>query len=292
MNASHVELSRSLIHEAGIGSRLRHIEAIGGGSINSAYKLVTETGSFFLKVNSATSLPGLFKHEVAGLQTLAATELFRTPKVIQTGESGHHQYLLMEWIEEQEPGKYFWSTFGEALAALHSKTGERFGADTNNYMGAVPQDNTGTEDWVTFFRDRRLAPLISKLLQKGLLENNEATSIEVIYPRLTEVFESDCRPSLLHGDLWSGNFIPAARDQAVLIDPAVYYGNPAMDLGLTTLFGGFPQRFYEAYNSASPLPTNANEQWEVANLYPLLIHMLLFGRSYFSQVRSTIQQFA
>jgi len=292
MNASHVELSRSLIGEAGIGSRLLQIEAVGGGSINSAYKLVTEDGSFFLKVNSATTLPGLFKFEVAGLQTLAATELFRTPNVIQTGERGHHQYLLMEWIEEKEPGRNFWSSFGESLAALHSRTAERFGADTDNYMGAVPQDNTATVGWINFFRDRRLAPLISRLLQKGLLENHEAASVETIYPRLPEIFESNCRPSLLHGDLWSGNFIPAAEDRAVLIDPAVYYGHPAIDLGLTTLFGGFPQRFYEGYNSASPLPANAKEQWAVANLYPLLIHMLLFGRSYFSQVRSTVQQFA
>jgi fructosamine-3-kinase len=159
-----------------------------------------------------------------------------------------------------------------------------FGLGHNNYIGSLPQSNTPSADWTSFFINQRLQPQLKLSVDQGLLDPSAVRKFEALYQVLPEIFAEDRSsqpfghpPGLLHGDLWSGNILCDENSQPVLIDPAVYYGHPGMDLAMTTLFGGFGPGFYEAYNHHYPFSANYRQQWEICNLYPLLVHLNLFG---------------
>jgi protein-ribulosamine 3-kinase len=200
--------------------------------------------------------------------------------------------LLQEWIYEGERTETFWKEFGKQLAALHKCCNTQYGWEEDNYMGSIPQTNTYNSIWVEFFTFQRLEPLIKQSVDKGLLSTNGVKLFEQLYKKMPELFDLLETPSFLHGDLWSGNFMCNSDSQPVLIDPACYYGHRSMDLAMTTLFGGFYSTFYEAYNYHYHIPSNHQEQWSICNLYPLLIHLLLFCKSYLPQIQNTLQQFA
>lgn len=263
--------------------------AVSGGGINEVYRIAAPDGrAYCCKLNSATKFPHLFESEAASLQQLRI--YFRTPAVVGWGQKEATQVLLLQWVETTSPTPAFWKRFGKALAAMHAAEGPYFGAAANNYMGAVPQRNEPLMDWASFFSQRRLLPLAKQCLNKNLLGNNEMQQVERICLLLPQLFEP-ITPRLLHGDLWSGNFLCDTQQMPVLIDPATYFGHPAVDLAMTTLFGGFDTLFYEAYQHYAPLPENHKDQWAVCNLYPLLIHLLLFGDSYLHSIRRILQRF-
>ena len=210
--------------------------------------------------------------------------------VIDCFEEEDTQILLLEWVTPGERTDAFWKRFGESLAALHTLSSDEFGWHENNYMGSVPQSNHPHKTWTEFFTQERVAPMIRRCFEQRLLSKPHLKQFQNLEWRLNEIFEEE-GPSLLHGDLWSGNFICNGQSQPVLIDPAVYYGHRSTDLAMTTLFGGFRQPFYEAYNHCFPLPYNYKEQWAVCNLYPLLIHLYLFGSGYLSQIEETLKRF-
>ncbi len=265
---------------------------VGGGSINECYSIHHENRIYFCKINSATKFPQLFHSETKGLELLASMQVIKTPVVIDCFESGNRQFLLLEWLTEGERTKKFWSSFGTELAMLHQKKHELFGLEANNYMGSVEQLNGWSPQWIDFFIRSRLEPLKEKCLSAGLLSSRHINDLNHFYSRLHQIFDPLQKASVVHGDLWSGNFICNTNSQAVLIDPAAYYGHPSVDLGMSRLFGGFDPVFYDAYHYHSPFPGNYEEQWKACNLYPLMIHLLLFGRSYLPQIESTLQQFA
>lgn len=273
-----------------LGSQTLTLEPIGGGSINKAFKVSTPSRDLFCKVNSATKFPHLFNKEALGLALLAKYGIIQTPMVINTFVTTSHQVLLLEWIEATTPTPVCFKRFGEQLAALHAQTQESFGLDTDNYMGSVPQVNTKQRDWPTFFIQQRLEPLVQQCHTLRLLNARQVAHFQRLYQRIPTIFSQES-PSLLHGDLWSGNFMCTPDQQPVLIDPAVYFGHRSIDLGMTTLFGGFGKDFYEAYHYHYPFPGNYQEQWAVSNLYPLLIHLLLFGKSYLSSIERTLNDF-
>jgi len=200
------------------------------------------------------------------------------------------QLLILAWIQSGEKNNLFWKKFGEQLAALHYCSSDYFGLEYDNYMGSVPQLNTKQSRWVDFFIHQRLQPLVEKCLEKKLLYAEHISLFEKLYTQLPNIFNSE-PPALLHGDLWSGNYMCNAASEPVLIDPAIYYGHRSVDLGMTTLFGGFRPAFYEAYHYYHPFPKNYTEQWEISNLYPLLIHLLLFGTGYLSPINKTLKAF-
>jgi protein-ribulosamine 3-kinase len=277
-----------LCHTLGVKSI--HLEEVSGGSINRTFKLSTDGRTLFCKINSATKFPHLFKKEAEGLQLLGKYRPVKTPTVIDLIETNAFQILLLEWIESGIPTRAFWKSFGEGLATLHTHTNYFYGLDTDNYMGSVPQQNTAASNWSTFFCQRRLEPLIQKSLAQHLLDTRHVTHFQKLYTRLPAIFDEQ-PPALLHGDLWSGNFMCTSNKQPALIDPAIYYGHPSIDLAMTTLFGGFNNTFYEAYQYHAPFPANYKEQWKVCNLYPLLIHLLLFGKTYLSSIERTLNDF-
>lgn len=265
--------------------------SVGGGCINETYRIRFGNQQFFCKINSAVKFPHLFLKEANGLRLIGKQNLVKVPKVIDYSETNGQQVLLLEWINEGDRTEGFWKKFGEQLAALHRASNEYFGLNENNYMGSIPQSNQPTKNWIDFFIQQRLQPLVEKSLSQKLLSSKHQTQFENLYEQLPSIFEEEQKPSLLHGDLWSGNFMCNQNEEPVLIDTAVYFGHPSIDLGMTSLFGGFRSAFYEAYNYHSPFPCNYNEQWEICNLYPLLIHLSLFGRSYLPQIERTLHNY-
>jgi fructosamine-3-kinase len=263
---------------------------LSGGSINNTFQVATANQRFFCKTNSATKFPHLFNQEAAGLRLIEKEGLIRTPAIIDLFEADTHQVLLLEWIEPSSPTITFWKRFGEALALLHVVSHDQFGLENNNYMGAIPQVNTLTTNWPAFFINNRLEPLIQQCYSLKLITAQHVDKFHTLYQLIPSLYDKES-PSLLHGDLWSGNFICTTDQQPVLIDPAVYFGHRSIDLGMTTLFGGFDKVFYEAYQHHHPFPANYKEQWAVSNLYPLLIHLLLFGRSYLPAIDRTLNDF-
>jgi protein-ribulosamine 3-kinase len=233
----------------------------------------------------------MFEKEILGLKRLENPGGAIVPRVIGHAIADQSQLLVLEWVE---PGRakidLFWSDFGECLARMHRVTSGSFGLDEDNYMGALPQSNTPSDQWTDFFIRQRLEPQVRLAIGKSLLTPPIVHSFEQLYKRLPAIFPPE-PPSLLHGDLWSGNFLRGLGGQAVLIDPAVYYGHRSMDLAMTTLFGGFDRGFYESYDHHYPFPDNYREQWAVCNLYPLLIHLNLFGAGYLGEIVETLKLF-
>lgn len=271
------------------------ITSVGGGSINDTFQVNAGNRKYFCKVNSATAFPKLFEKEASGLNTLRSTNCIATPSVLGLDHLNDNQVLLLEWVESGLKSQAFWKNFGQRLAKLHAWQNESlphlaFGFSEDNYMGALPQLNSFMDDWCAFLRQNRLEPQLKLAEQKGLLPSATRSRFEQLYEKFPQIFEP-AAPCLLHGDLWSGNFLCSENAEPVLIDPAVYYGHAGMDLAMTTLFGGFDKSFYDAYNYWRAFPTNYREQWEVCNLYPLLIHLNLFGSSYLSSIESTLRRF-
>jgi len=212
------------------------------------------------------------------------------PGVIASGEIDAYQFLLLEWIEGGIRSEKFWKTFGERLAVMHRATNPQFGFKEDNYMGALPQFNHKHTSWTEFFIHCRLQPQVNLGKEKQLLQTKHPDAFENLYQYLPTVFNNE-PSSLLHGDLWSGNYLCNYDSKPVLIDPAVYFGHRSMDLAMTTLFGGFDKIFYKSYNYHFSFPKNYVEQWEVCNLYPLLIHLNLFGAGYLGQIENTLKRF-
>lgn len=270
-----------------------HFQSVGGGSINQTFKLTfSNTHTLFCKINWAAAFPQLFLKEKQGLEALGKSGTIKTPKVHGCAVLDDYEVLLLEWVESGGTTPSFFRTFGEQLAALHHNTAENFGWETDNYMGSVPQQNNLEKNWISFFQMQRLEPLVQQCISKQLLPLSDHELFKKLYVRLPQLFDNSEKPALLHGDLWSGNYICSQYQEPVLIDPAVYYGHRCVDLAMTTLFGGFDAAFYESYIYHFSLPYNYTEQFKVCNLYPLLIHVLLFGKSYLTTIQQTLRHFA
>lgn len=263
---------------------------VGGGCINNGGRLRTSRGDLFLKWNDADRYPGMFEAEAKGLALLADTKAIRIPSVIRTGVADHHQYLLLEFIDASHRAANFWEQFGVGLAAMHRTTREYAGLDHPNYIGSLPQDNERSESWIDFFRDRRLDPQLRLAVREGKLRSSAATLFEKLYVRLPDLIPRE-QVSLLHGDLWGGNVMADDAGLPCLIDPAVYFGHREVDIAMTCLFGGFDPRWLDSYHEAFPLTSGYHERLELYNLYPLLVHVNLFGGGYVSQVEDALRRF-
>jgi fructosamine-3-kinase len=292
MNASIEKyLNRFLADKLNLPVSTLTLRSVGGGSINDTYCVqAVDDSSFFLKVNSSTKYPKLFQKEKTGLEFLNSQKKLRLPSVIVCDEFDNYQILVIEWIRHGLKTENFWKQFGEQLASLHHVTAPSFGFEEDNYMGALPQVNDRHDSWVGFFVHCRLQPQVEMARKNRLLELRHLKAFKGLYKHMGSLFDDE-QPSLLHGDLWSGNFICGENSEPVLIDPAVYFGHRSMDLAMTTLFGGFEKPFYESYNYHFPFPKNYREQWDVCNLYPLLIHLNLFGGGYLGQIEGILSQF-
>lgn len=266
------------------------VAAVSGGSINSACRFIAGSRRFFIKYNNASRYPAMFEKEAAGLELLRKAGEIDVPEVIHVNEAGNHAYLLMSYIDSAAEEPHFWQNFGKQLAALHSHKAEKFGLDHNNYMGSLSQSNRFHHAWKDFFVQERLEPQIRLARENGEIGKTDVAAFERFFKRLDEIFPQT-QPSLVHGDLWSGNFMVNNRGKACLIDPAAYYGHPEVDIAMSTLFGGFSSQFYDAYCRHNPLEKGWRERMDYYNLYPLMVHVNLFGQSYLGSVRRIINKF-
>lgn len=271
-------------------SPLRSATPISGGDINEAYKLVLADGSqVFMKANRSVD-PAFFQAEADGLEALRATGAIGIPKVIDTGRDPQYgAYLLMEWVEPAMQRHDFWEAFGHNLAAMHRAPAGRFGWVKDNYIGTSRQINAPHDSWIAFYRDCRLAPQFKSA--ERCFDAAIRRRITTLLDHLEDYLVEPPRPSLLHGDLWSGNFITGSDGQAWLIDPAVYVGHAEADLAMTELFGGFHPRFYAAYREVNPLQPGYEQRRDLYNLYHLLNHLNLFGRGYLSSVLRILSRY-
>jgi len=263
---------------------------VSGGSINQSFQIKTNQGIFFLKFNDAFRFPLMFQKEANGLDLLRNTGSVCVPEILLAGKAENYTFLLMEFINSAPMKEDFWDDFGKSLAALHSFKSGKFGLEYDNFMGSLEQKNHFHDNWSEFFVRERLEPQVRLARENGTLSKTESEAFSKMYPKLGSIFPETV-PSLLHGDLWSGNFMVNQNGKVCLIDPAVYYGHPEIDIAMTTLFGGFAKRFYEVYNHHHPLEKGWQNRLDLYNLYPLMIHVNLFGGSYMASVKRILNRF-
>ena len=276
--------------EEKLGSKIKSFNSLSGGCISDAFKVTTVDGlNYFLKYNPSIS-NDMFVKEANGLKELTKANAIRIPEVL----SFDKDYILLEYIPTGNKSKNFFEEFGENFAEMHKFTSDSFGFYEDNYIGSNPQKNIPNEkektSWANFYFNKRILyqfQLAEKLgnstpeLRKGI--SNLENKIEEI------VGDSKEKPSLLHGDLWGGNYMVDENGNAVLIDPSVYYGHREADLGMTKLFGGFSSEFYNAYYERFRLEDGYDYRENIYKLYHVLNHLNLFGGGYYSQALSLIK---
>ena len=260
---------------------------VGGGCINDATRVHGGGRSYFVKLNSADQLD-MFEAEAEGLAEMAAAKAVRVPEPVCYGTAGSQAYLVMEDLDlgGHESGELL----GRQLAQMHRTTRPRFGWHRDNTIGSTPQINTPSDDWVEFWREHRLGfqlELAARHGHGGALQK----SGERLMGEMGALF-TDHQPeaSLLHGDLWSGNYAATGAGEPVIFDPATYYGDREADIAMTELFGGFSHAFYSAYNEAWPLDAGYKVRKVFYNLYHILNHLNLFGGGYAGQAGRMIDQ--
>ena len=279
------ELLRAAVALAGRVAPVATTRPVGGGCISDAWWVEFEAGRpLFVKSGSGAS-GEMFRCEAEGLAALAAAGSLRVPGEARTGTTGNTDFIVMEGIVTGSPGPSFFADFGRRFAELHrSSTGDAFGFAHDNFIGATPQPNGWMANWTDFFRERRLGHQLTLARRRGLADPELSRSGDRLLERLGEWLDEPHEPpSLLHGDLWGGNFMADADGAPVLIDPACYYGRREADLAMTRLFGGFAPDFYAAYEEAWPLAPGSARRLEIYKLYHLLNHLNLFGGAYHGQ---------
>ncbi len=291
VHLDQVQFLESILFESlGRETRVKDYYFLAGGCVNQSVQVVTDTGSFFVKWNE-TADRHVFEAEAQGLEILRQANEIGIPEVIGHGQNAQRNYLILEFLEFNQPKPDYWATLGESVARLHTHTQAQFGLAHDNFIGSLPQNNAPTDNWIDFFIERRLKP------QAGLAMYNHAMPMEMygqltkFYARLPELLPVE-KPALLHGDLWSGNLLTGRNGHACLIDPAVYYGHREAEMAFTRLFGGFEPDFYASYQAAFPLQPGFEHRIEIYNLYPLLVHVNLFGASYLPGIERVLDRFA
>lgn len=260
---------------------------VHGGDINEAFGLNTGEGMFFLKLNDATAFPGMFEKEADGLQALKKATFLKVPEVLAVGEVAGKQYMILEWVERGTLGTDSWALLAEGIAALHKVSNLQPGWHQDNYIGSLVQKNTVAASWADFYEQSRIMPLVRLLRDRGAFTKAEVSDAGLFCKKLNSFFPDE-PVALLHGDLWSGNYFIAQGGLPAIYDPAVYFGHREMDLGMTRLFGGFDKEFYYRYNEIYALEKGWINRLPVTQLYPLLVHAILFGGHYVQQCSSII----
>lgn len=263
-----------------------HHRSVGGGSINQAYALSAGDRAYFVKLNQASQI-AMFEAEALGLQQIADTRTIRVPQPICWGTEGNRAYLVLEWLELGYGDHQAWEAMGRNLAALHRVSSQQgFGWQQHNTIGSTPQLNPWTPDWTTFFVEHRLGYQFRLAEKRGGRFPKQVQLLAAV-PKILDGHQP--QPSLVHGDLWTGNAAVTQQGEPVILDPAVYFGDREVDLAMSQLFGSFPANFYSAYNEVFPLEPGYQQRKILYNLYHILNHFNLFGGGYGSQANQMIE---
>ena len=299
LSADSLDAAVTTLFGNGVYVAGRH--SVYGGDINRSYRLSLSDGSaLFMKCNTVKNLP-FFTAEAQGLAALCGTGAIGVPKALAVGtdQAQGVSFLLMEYLEPAPRVSKYWEVFGHELAALHrtdcsgvvsADSSLPFGFETDNYIGASPQKNTPAAGWLTFFRDCRLLPQFK--MAERYFDPGTRRQYERLLDRLDSYLAEPEFPSLIHGDLWSGNAVCGPDGKAWILDPAAYVGHFEAELAMTELFGGFPSAFYQAYREVNPIDSGYRDRRDLYNLYHLLNHLNLFGGSYLSSVRQILSRYS
>jgi fructosamine-3-kinase len=287
-------MSEHLRHalEDGLGSAVVGLSRVGGGSINEAYDVHLADGQRLFCKTHPDAPDAFFAIEAAGLRWLADADAVRVPQVVAVRDEPP-AFLAMAWVEpahstlEHDAAE---ERLGQQLGALHRAGAPSFGWDRDGYIGDLPQANPASGSWPEFYRDHRLRPLVTRAVASGHLGEEALPAFERLYAALPELCGPPEPPARLHGDLWGGNVLIDRGGQPWLVDPACYGGHREVDLAMLRLFGGFGRRLFGAYDETYPLADGYRDRVPLYQLYPLLVHTILFGGAYAHQTMQALHR--
>ncbi|MCR4787233.1 MAG: fructosamine kinase family protein [Lachnospiraceae bacterium] len=284
-------IERALGEPVGINA----VDPVFGGDINRSYRIELSNGrELFIKTNRK-EVYDMFEAERTGLNAISSTDAIKVPNIICSGKTDDGAYLLMDFVKGAGRKKDFWERFGRALSKMHEAdassfvNGGRFGFLSDNYIGSGRQINSPKENWIDFFRECRLIPQIR--LADRYFGADEKRRFDRLLSHLDDILCEPEKPSLIHGDLWSGNFIVGDDGDAWLIDPATYVGDPEADIAMTELFGGYDSRFYDSYRESGSLREGYKDRRDLYNIYHMLNHLNLFGGGYLPSVMRILNRY-
>ena len=269
---------------------IKGYKPISGGDISQALFIETSHNRYFLKANNKPDALQMFKTEAFGLKTIRNTQTISVPEVFYSGKVEDNAFILLEFIESKPASNDDFERLGQQLAKMHQITSEAFGFSDDNFIGSLTQSNRSHDSWIDFYINERLYPQFELALFKGLLRSTESPSQQCIKSSLLDLMKG-ITPSLLHGDLWGGNFLISNDGNPYLIDPAVYYGHHEVDIAMSKLFGGFGSSFYRTYHEVFPKTPETITRIEIYQLYYLLVHLNIFGSSYYSSVKKILDTY-
>lgn len=290
MDKSKMERLAKLALENGRDySTLKIIKPIQGGSINEAFYVETDNAQYFMKYH-ANSPKSFFKSEAIGLRLIKETGTISVPDYYSYSDQLGNAFLLMEWIEGEESAQTV-TVLGQKLAKLHQCFGRMHGFQNDTYIGLLPQPNELLANWLEYYREFRLGSQIEQGITRGVVEGKRRLKLEKLLEKLDKWIPSFVEPSYLHGDLYVGNWIVGPGGEPFLVDPSFLYGDRHFELAFTELFGGFPEKFYAAYNEVFPIRPDYEEIKQLYQLYYLLAHLNLFGESYGERVDQILNHY-
>ena len=273
--------------EQRLGTQVLGAKQLGGGDINDVFEVSLGEGSRIFVKTHPNPPGGMFEAEARGLRWLEEAGAIRTPQVVAVSDR-RPAYLALELLTPAERRADFDEVLGRSLAALHAFGATSFGLDHDNFIGRLAQSNLAADDWASFYWASRLEPQLRLATDHGLIDSGTRSRFDALHRVLGERVGPDEPPSRLHGDLWGGNLHVDETGQPCLIDPAVYGGHREIDLAMMRLFGGFGERVFAAYDNAWPLAPGAGDRVPLYQLYPLLVHVNLFGGSYVGSVKRAL----
>jgi protein-ribulosamine 3-kinase len=267
------------------------MSSLSGGDISQAFLIeLFNSRQYFVKYNRSDIASDLFRQEKLGLETIASSHTISVPEVIGTHSTGEGAFLVLEYIKPRQASAKDLKQLGVQVAAMHDHTGHSFGFKSDNYIGSLHQCNTPSENWIQLYAENRLQKQFILAIRKNLLKPTEVPELHQIINVLDSLIPVN-EVSLLHGDLWGGNYLIGIDAKPYLIDPAVYFGDRMVDIAMSKLFGGFGPEFYESYFHWAPATENPDERIDLYQLYYLLVHLNLFGASYHSSVKRVLKRY-
>ena len=285
-------MSQDIIYEISkhLGTEILEVISVTGGDINEAYRISTETDAYFLKYNRSAHHKGIISSEVDGLQALADKHV-RVPELLHHFSTEDFSGIMLEWIEvsNRQTSLEGQKDLAIQLSIMHSITNDSFGYNENNYIGSITQSNAWYSNFTDYYLESRLIPQYTLARAKGFLSGTK--DVEKTFMKMCQTIPEE-KATLLHGDLWSGNYMIDHMDKAYLIDPSASYGHREMDIAMMHLFGGPSEMTMNIYNEILPLRPNWRDRMDVFQLYYLLVHLNIFGSSYESQVLSIINKYS
>ncbi len=275
--------------ERRFGTGVQRARPLSGGDINDAFEVAFDNGDRIFVKTHPRPPSGMFEAEAHGLRWLAEARTIRVPDVLAFSNDAP-AYLALELLAPARRARGFDEELGRGLAALHTHGAPSFGLDHDNFIGRLPQSNTPAADWPSFYWRRRLEAQLRLATDRGLIDSGTSDQFQALHRVLADRVGPAEPPSRLHGDLWGGNLHVDDGGRPCLIDPAVYGGHREVDLAMMKLFGGFGERVFAAYEEAWPLAPGAEARVSLYQLYPLLVHVNLFGGAYVPSVKRALSE--